>query len=140
MEFSAAWKAYSSNVGEEVFSEVIRAATTTTTALLPERGYAICVILCTRRAEEGRCPKVKRLLEALNNPKVALVVGVVAVGVNGLLYFFYYLPRMTLLIEQIQSIDKPLSEVVSKPEVISEALPEAPSDPPPESPQPQQQS
>src|SRR3712207_3722438 len=87
---------------------------------------------------EGRCPKVKRLLEALNNPKVALVVGVVAVGVNGLLYFLYYLPRMTPLIEQIQSIDKPLSEVVSKPEVISEALPEAPSDPPPESPPPQQ--
>ena len=97
---------------------------------------------------EGLCPKVKRLLEALNNPKVALVVGVVAVGVNGLLYFFYYLPRMTPLIEQIQSIDKPLPEVISKPEVISEALPEAiskalpeaPSDsPPPESPPPPQQ-
>ena len=53
------------------------------------------------------------------------MVGVVAVGVNGLLYFFYYLPRMTPLIEQIQSIDKPLSEVISEPEVISEVLPEA---------------
>jgi hypothetical protein len=69
----------------------------------------------------------------------ALVVGVVAVGVNGLLYFAYYLPRMTPLIEQIQSIDKPLSEVISEPEVISKALPEALMDgSPPESPMPPQ--
>jgi MFS family permease len=115
----------------------IRGATTTE---LLERGCAICVIfLCTWRAKVKGGAQVKRLLETLNNPKVALVVGVVAVAVNGSLYFFYYLPRMTPLIEQIQSINKPFAEVVSKPEVISEALPkviskalpEAPSGSPP---------
>jgi Ni,Fe-hydrogenase III small subunit len=110
--------------------------------------YLRYLIVYSEGQREGRCPRVKRLLEALNNPKVALVVGVVAVAVNGSLYFFYYLPRMTPLIEQIQSIDKPLPEVISKPEVISEALPEAiskalpeaPSGSPPESPPPQQQA
>ncbi len=101
-----------------MFSEVVvRGATTKTTELLPERGCAICVIffLCTWRAKEKGGAQAKRLLEALNNPKVALVVGVVAVAVNGLLYFVYYLPRITPLIEQIQSINKPFAEVVSKP-------------------------
>jgi len=132
-----------------VFSEVVVRGATTTELL--ERGCAICVIfLCIWRAEEKGGAQVKRLLETLNNPKVALVVGVVAVAVNGLLYFVYYLPRMTPLIEQIQSINKPFAEVVSKPEVISEALPkaiskalpEASSGSPPESPTPppQQQS
>jgi hypothetical protein len=67
---------------------------------------------------------VKRLSEALNKPKVALVVGVVAVAVNGLLYFGYYLPRMTPLIEQIRSLIKPFPEVVSK--SLPEALNKAP--------------
>jgi hypothetical protein len=102
--------------------------------------YLRYLIVYSEGQREGRCPRVKRLLEALNNPKVALVVGVVAVAVNGSLYFFYYLPRMTPLIEQIQSINKPLPEVVSEalPEAISKALPEAPSGSPPESPTPPQ--
>jgi hypothetical protein len=115
------------------FSEVVRTATTTP-ELLPERGCAICVIffLCVLGGPKKGGAQLKRLSEALNNPKVALVVGVVAVVVNGLLYFGYYLPRMTPLIEQIQSINKAL------PEAISKALPEAPSGSPPESPTPPQ--
>jgi hypothetical protein len=67
------------------FSEVVRAATTTpTTALLPERGCAICVIFsCALGGPKKGGAQLKRLAEALNNPKVALVVGVVAVAVNG---------------------------------------------------------
>jgi hypothetical protein len=78
--------------------------------------------------------------EALNKPRVVLVVGVVAVAVNVLFYFGYYLPRMTPLIEHIDSISKSPLEAISKsvPEAISKSLAEAPlespSDSPPESP------
>jgi hypothetical protein len=70
--------------------------------------------------------------EALNRPRVVLVVGVVAVAVNVLFYFGYYLPRTAPLIKDIASISK------SVPEAISRSFPEAilklPSDSAPESP------
>ena len=91
--------------------------------------------------------QAKRLLEALNKPKVALVVGVVAVAVNVCLYFGYYLPRTAPLIEQIQSgnVNKPLPEAISNslpdapPESPSGSPAESPSDSPPEFPPPRQQ-
>jgi hypothetical protein len=36
---------------------------------------------------------VRRLEQKLNNPSVVLVVGVVAVALNVLLYFGYFVPR-----------------------------------------------
>ncbi len=93
---------------------------------------------------------MNRLEEALNKPVVVLVVGVVAVALNALFYFGYYLPRTAPLIERIPSISKSLPEAI--PEVISKSLPEAspespsdsppksPSDSPPEAPPQQQQA
>ena len=48
---------------------------------------------------------MRRLEQKLNNPSVVLVVGVVAVALNVLLYFGYFLPRMTPLIAQINPVD-----------------------------------
>ena len=58
---------------------------------------------------------MNRLEEALNKPAVVLVVGVVAVALNALLYFGYYLPRTAPLIERIPSISASLPEAISKP-------------------------
>lgn len=41
---------------------------------------------------------MRRLEQTLNKPIVVLVVGVVAVALNILLYFGYFLPRMTPLV------------------------------------------
>jgi hypothetical protein len=80
--------------------------------------------------------QVQRLPAALNKRSVVLVVGVVAVAVNLFLYFGYWLPRTTPLIERIPSISKSIPEAI--PEVISKSLPEAspesPSGSPPKSP------
>src|SRR5215211_3548410 len=57
---------------------------------------------------------MSRLEQTLNKPIVVLVVGVVAVALNVLLYFGYFLPRMTPLVEQINSIGTSLPEAISK--------------------------
>jgi hypothetical protein len=56
---------------------------------------------------------VKRLEQSLNKPTVVLVVGVIAVALNVLLYFGYFLPRTTPLVEQIYSIGTSLPEAIS---------------------------
>jgi hypothetical protein len=58
--------------------------------------------------------QVRRLERTLNKPSVVLVVGVVAVALNVLLYFGYFLPRMTPLVEQINSIGTSLPEAIGK--------------------------
>jgi hypothetical protein len=57
---------------------------------------------------------VSRLEQALNKPIVVLVVGVVALALNVLLYFGYFLPRTTPLVEQIYSIGTSLPEAIGK--------------------------
>jgi hypothetical protein len=57
---------------------------------------------------------VKRLEQSLNKPVVVLVVGVVAVALNVLLYFGYFLPRTTPLVEQMYSIGTSLPEAISR--------------------------
>jgi hypothetical protein len=44
---------------------------------------------------------VSRLEKTLNDPKVALVAGVVAVALNVLLYFVVFVPRVTPLVGQV---------------------------------------
>ena len=56
---------------------------------------------------------MKRLEQSLNKPSVVLVVGVIAVALNVLLYFGYFLPRTTPLVEQIYSIGTSLPEAIS---------------------------
>jgi hypothetical protein len=70
---------------------------------------------------------VSRLEQALNKPIVVLVVGVVAVALNVLLYFGYFLPRMAPLIAHISPIGISVPEAISKlgTEAGSKADPEA---------------
>src|SRR5215208_4565701 len=105
----------------------------------------------------GVTTRVSRLEQTLNKPKVVLVVGVVAVALNVLLYFGYFLPRMTPLIAHINPISTSLPEAISKvgsetgsksgseasdesvPEeslksVVSDSSPASPPNPPPDSP------
>src|SRR5215208_2079901 len=62
----------------------------------------------------GVTTRVSRLEQTLNKPKVVLVVGVVAVALNVLLYFGYFLPRMTPLIAHLSPIGISVPEVISK--------------------------
>ena len=57
---------------------------------------------------------MKRLEQSLNKPTVVLVVGVIAMALNVLLYFGYFLPRTTPLVEQIYSIGTSLPEAIGK--------------------------
>jgi hypothetical protein len=57
--------------------------------------------------------QVKRIEQTLNKPIVVLVVGVIAVALNVLLYFGYFLPRTAPLVEQIYSIGTSLPEAIS---------------------------
>jgi hypothetical protein len=59
---------------------------------------------------------LKKLEQTLNKPVVVLVVGVIAVALNVLLYFGYFLPRTTPLVEQIYSIGTSLPEAISGPD------------------------
>src|SRR5918994_2977967 len=61
---------------------------------------------------------MSRLEQKLNKPIVVLVVGVIAVALNILLYFGYFLPRMKPLIAHVNPIG------ISLPEAISKAIPE----------------
>src|SRR5918992_5047433 len=58
--------------------------------------FAVYYALGNQRREVTT--RVSRLEQTLNKPKVVLIVGVVAVALNVLLYFGYFLPRMTPLI------------------------------------------
>jgi hypothetical protein len=71
--------------------------------------------------------QMSRIEQTLNKPIVVLVVGVIAVALNVLLYFGYFLPRTTPLVEQIYSIGTSLPEAISKSdsETGSKADPEA---------------
>src|ERR687889_827441 len=57
---------------------------------------------------------MSRLEHTLNKPVVVLVVGVVAVALNVLLYFGYFLPRMTPLIAHLSPIGVSVPEAISK--------------------------
>jgi hypothetical protein len=57
---------------------------------------------------------MSRIEQTLNKPIVVLVVGVIAVALNVLLYFGYFLPRTTPLVEQIYAIGTSLPEAISK--------------------------
>src|SRR5215217_2951827 len=57
---------------------------------------------------------MSRLEQTLNKPVVVLVVGVVAVALNVLLYFGYFLPRMTPLIAHLSPIGVSVPEAISK--------------------------
>ena len=74
----------------------------------------------------GVTTRVSRLEQTLNKPKVVLVVGVVAVALNVLLYFGYFLPRMTPLIAHINPIGTSLPEAIrnSDPKASSNSHPE----------------
>ena len=98
---------------------------------------ALSCILGERR--RGVTTRVSRLEQTLNKPKVVLVVGVVAVALNVLLYFGYFLPRMTPLIAHINPIGTSLPEVFvpdegakSDSETGSKAAPESNSKSDPE--------
>jgi hypothetical protein len=87
----------------------------------------------------GVTTRVSRLEQTLNKPKVVLVVGVLAVALNILLYFGYFLPRMTPLIAHINPIGTSLPEVFvpdegtkSDSETGSKAAPESNSKSDPE--------
>jgi hypothetical protein len=71
--------------------------------------------------------QMSRIEQTLNKPIVVLVVGVIAVALNVLLYFGYFLPKTTPLVEQIYSIGTSLPEAISKAdsETGSKADPEA---------------
>src|SRR5215217_6306419 len=58
--------------------------------------------------------QMSRIEQTLNKPIVVLVVGVIAVALNVLLYFGYFLPGTTPLVEQIYSIGTSLPEAISK--------------------------
>src|SRR5215207_5403125 len=73
--------------------------------------FALSYILGEQR--RGVTTPVSRLEQTLNKPKVVLVVGVVAVALNILLYFGYFLPRMTPLIAHINPIGTSLPEAIS---------------------------
>ena len=66
----------------------------------------------------GVLVQVSRLERSLNKPVVVLVVGVVAVALNVLLYFGYFLPKMKPIIGNINPIG------ISLPEAISKSVPE----------------
>jgi hypothetical protein len=58
--------------------------------------------------------QVTRLEETLNNPRVVLVVGAVAVALNVLLYFGVFLPRMTPLFGHVYAIGTSIPEAIAK--------------------------
>ena len=58
--------------------------------------------------------QMSRLEQTLNKPIVVLVVGVVAVALNVLLYFGYFLPRMTPLIAHLSPIGVSVPEAIGK--------------------------
>src|SRR5215212_7406889 len=78
--------------------------------------------------------QMSRIEQTLNKPIVVLVVGVIAVALNILLYFGYFLPRTTPLFEQIYSIGTSLPEAIgrSDSETGSKADPESGSKADPE--------
>jgi len=71
--------------------------------------------------------QMSRLEQTLNKPVVVLVVGVIAVALNVLLYFGYFLPKFSPLIAQINPIG------ISLPEAISNSDPETGNNSDPES-------
>src|SRR5215217_36117 len=77
---------------------------------------------------------MSRLERTLNKPVVVLVVGVVAVALNVLLYFGYFLPRMTPLIAHLSPIGVSVPEAIGKlgTEAGSKSDPEAGSKSDPE--------
>ena len=74
--------------------------------------------------------QVSRLEKTLNNPRVVLVAGMVAVALNVLLYFGVFLPRMTPLIEHVSTIGTSPLEAIGNalPESIGRSDPEASSE------------
>ncbi len=88
---------------------------------------SLCALSCIPGDQRRGVPtQMSRLEQTLNKPVVVLVVGVIAVALNVLLYFGYFLPKMTPLIGHINPIG------ISLPEVISKAVPETGSKPDPE--------
>src|SRR5215204_86575 len=106
-------ESYSPECVEGEFCEV-RAATTTTA--LPNGASLFALFFVHLQGHRRAGPKlVHRLEQKLNNPTVVLVVGVVAVALNVLLYFGYFLPRMTPLIAHINPVGSSLLDGIGKP-------------------------
>src|SRR5215204_5944474 len=84
--------------------------------------------------KEWGATQMSRLEQTLNKPVVVLVVGVIAVALNVLLYFGYFLPKFSPLIAQINPIGISLPEAISKsdPESGSKSDPESGSKSDPE--------
>src|SRR5215204_33369 len=122
-------ESYSPECVEGEFCEV-RAATTTTA--LPNGASLFALFFVHLKGHRRAGPKlVHRLEQKLNNPTVVLVVGVVAVALNVLLYFGYFLPRMTPLIAHLSPIGISVPEAIGKlgTEAGSKADPKAGSNP-----------
>jgi hypothetical protein len=86
--------------------------------------FALFFVHLKGHSREGQCQGyMSRLEQKLNNPRVVLVVGVIAVALNALLYFGIFLPRMTPLIAQINPVGTSLLEAISK------SVPQAGSEP-----------
>jgi hypothetical protein len=85
--------------------------------------------------KEWGATQMSRLEQTLNKPVVVLVVGVIAVALNVLLYFGYFLPKFSPLIAQINPIGISLPEAISNsdPESGSKSDPETGNNSDPES-------
>src|SRR5215203_3211311 len=68
--------------------------------------------------------QMSRLEHTLNRPDVVLVVGVIAVALNILLYFGYFIPRTTPIVEQVYSIGTSLPEAIGKSDSESGSKPD----------------
>jgi hypothetical protein len=96
---------------------------------------SLSALSCIPRDQRRGVPtQMSRLEQTLNKPVVVLVVGVIAVALNVLLYFGYFLPKMTPLIAHINPIGISLPEAISKsvPETGSKSDPETGSKSDPE--------
>ena len=71
-----------------------------------------CVRYTVYSRDPGRVvpDQVSRLEKTLNNPRVVLVAGMVAVALNILLYFGVFLPRMTPLIEHVVRVPRAIPQ------------------------------
>jgi hypothetical protein len=78
-------------------------------------------------SKKGGGGNVSRIEQSLNKPVVVLVVGVVAVALNVLLYFGYFLPKMKPIIGNMNPIGISLPDAISKsvPETGSNSDPQA---------------
>src|SRR5918911_5020046 len=76
--------------------------------------YPICFPVRLVDQRRGVPTQMSRLEQTLNKPVVVLVVGVIAVALNVLLYFGYFLPRTTPLVAHLSPIGVSVPEAIGK--------------------------